>query len=315
MILRNEKPLVWIIIVNWNGKADTLACLASLQKISYPSRHVLVVDNASADGSVEAIRAQFPEVEVFINDKNERFAHANNQGIKKALAAGADLVLLLNNDTEVAPDFLDHLVSAAESQPEVGMVAPKIYYHSQRDRQLIWFAGGRINFWTGRVSHRGLRQRDFPQKYNSPEAVDFLTGCAILAKRECLEMIKIPLGEDYLMYLNEGYFMYIEDVDLCWRARQAGFICLYQPAAKIWHKVSASTSGQFKVYHKVRSNFIFFKTYAKWYHWPTIVLGVLVGAVAEIIRQLIHDPSQALRTAAALLRSFWDILLRRKVVT
>lgn len=310
MSLRNKKPLVWIIVVNWNGKADTLACLASLRKISYPLRHILVVDNASADGSVEAIRAQFPEVEVLVNERNERFARANNQGMQKALAAGADLVLLLNNDTEVAPDFLDHLVSAAASRPEVGMVAPKIYYH--HDQQLIWFAGGRINLWTGHVSHRGLRQHDFPPKYDLPEAVDFLTGCAILAKRECLEMVKIHIDEGYL---DEGYFMYIEDVDLCWRARKAGFVCLYQPAAKIWHKVSASTSGQFKVYHKVRSNFQFFKTYAKWYHWPTIVIGVLVGAVAEIIRQFIHNPSQALSTAGALLRSFWDILLRRKVAT
>jgi GT2 family glycosyltransferase len=297
-------PLVWIIIVNWNGKADTLACLASLRKISYPSRHILIVDNASADGSVEAIRAQFPEAEVLVNERNERFARANNQGMQKALAAGAEFVLLLNNDTEVAPDFLDHLVSAAGSRQEVGMVAPKIYYH--HDPQLIWFAGGRINLWTGRVSHRGLRQRDLPPKYISPIAVDFLTGCAILAKRGFLEKVG---------FLNDGYFMYIEDVDWCWRAQQAGFVCLYQPAAKIWHKVGASTSGQFKVYHKVRSNFQFFKTYAKWYHWPTIVLGVLVGAVAEIIRQIIQHPRQAWRTVVGLVCGFWDILLRRKIAT
>lgn len=304
MILSNERPLVWIIIVNWNGKADTLACLSSLRKISYASRHILVVDNASADGSVEAIRAQFPEVEVLVNERNERFARANNQGMQKALAAGADLVLLLNNDTEVAPDFLDHLVSAAASRPEVGMVAPKIYYH--HDSQLIWFAGGRINFWTGRVSHRGLRQRDFPPKHDSPEVVDFLTGCAILAKRECLEKIG---------FLDESYYMYAEDVDWCWRARKAGFVCLYQPAAKIWHKVSASAGGSFKVYHKVRGNFIFFRRYAKWYQWPTIVLGVLIGSIAEILRQIWRDPAQAINTAGALLRGFWDILLCRKIAT
>lgn len=302
MFLHKEKPLIWIIIVNWNGKADTLACLSSLRKISYPSRHILVVDNASADGSVEAIRAQFPEVEVIVNEKNERFARANNHGMDKALAAGAEFVLLLNNDTEVAPDFLDHLVAAAAARPEVGMVAPKIYYH--HDPQLLWFAGGRINFWTGRVLHRGLRQRDFPQKHDSPEAVDFLTGCAILAKRECLDKIGL---------LDESYYMYAEDVDWCWRARQAGFVCFYQPAAKIWHKVSASSGGAFKVYHKVRSNFLFFKTYAKWYHWPTIVLGVSIGTIAEILRQIWRDPAQAPKTAGALLRGFWDILRRRKI--
>ncbi len=298
------KPLVWIIIVNWNGKDDTLDCLASLRKVTYQPRHILVVDNASSDGSGEAIRAKFPEVEVLVNERNERFARANNQGMRKALAAGADFVLLLNNDTDVAPDFLDHLVAATNFRPDVGMVAPKIYYH--HDRQLIWFAGGRINFWTGRVSHRGLRQRDFPPKYDSPEVVDFLTGCAILAKRDCLEKVD-PL--------DESYFMYIEDVDWCWRTRQAGFVCLYQPAAKIWHKVSASTSSQFKIYHKVRSNFLFFRHYSQWYQWPTIVLGVAFGAVVEIFRQLFQDPSRALDTAIALLRGFRDILLRRKIAT
>ncbi len=124
MALRKEKPLVWIIIVNWNGKADTLACLASLRKVSYQPRHILIVDNASTDGSVEAIRAQFPEVEVLVNERNERFARANNQGMKKALAAGADFVLLLNNDTEVAPDFLDqqqelaHVLSRSTAVPD-----------------------------------------------------------------------------------------------------------------------------------------------------------------------------------------------------
>jgi hypothetical protein len=298
-------PLVWIIIVNWNGNADTLACLASLRKSNYQPRHILVVDNASSDGSVAAIRALFPEVEVLANEKNERFAHANNQGMQRALTTGADFVLLLNNDTEVAPDFLGHLVSAANSRREVGMVAPKIYYH--HDPQLIWFAGGRINLWTGRIFHRGLRQYDHGQQSaDAPAAVDFLTGCAILAKRECLEKIGL---------LDECYYMYAEDADWCWRARRAGFACLYQPAAKIWHKVGASAGGSFKVYHKVRGNFIFFRRYAKWYQWPTIVLGVSVGAVVEIIRQLIQDPSQALSTAGALLRSFWDILLRRKVAT
>jgi GT2 family glycosyltransferase len=195
--------------------------------------------------------------------------------MEKALAAGADFVLLLNNDTEVAPDFLDCLVSAANSQPQAGMAAPKIYYH--HDPQLIWFAGGRINFWTGHISHLGLRQREAHPINQQPKATDFLTGCAILAKRECLEKTGL---------FDESYYMYAEDVDWCWRARQAGYVCLYQPEATIWHKVSASAGGAFKIYHKVQSNFLFFRRHAKWYHWPTIVLGVLVGAVVEVFRQL-----------------------------
>jgi hypothetical protein len=297
-------PLVWILLVNWNGRLDTLACLASLRKIEYQPRHILVIDNASTDGSVEAIRQQFPEVEVLANPRNERFARANNQGMQMALQAGAELVLLLNNDTEVAPDFLDHLVQAIHSRNDVGMVAPQIYYH--HDPNLIWFAGGKVNLWTGRVWHRGLRQIDAAEKFNDLEAVDYLTGCAILAKRACIEKIGM---------LDESYFMYAEDADWCWRARLAGFVCLFQPAAKIWHKVSASAGGASKVYHKVRGNFLFFKRYAQWYHWPTIVIGVLIGTMVELIRQFWRNPSQVLRTAGALLRGFRDVLLRRKIMT
>lgn len=299
-----SQPLVWILIVNWNGRLDTLACLASLRKVEYQPRHILVIDNASTDGSVEAIRAQFPEVEVLANARNERFARANNQGMQMALRAGAELVLLLNNDTEVAPDFLDHLVQAIHSRAEVGMVAPKIYYH--HDPNLIWYAGGKVNLWTGRVWHRGLRQIEAPEKFNQTETVDYLTGCAILAKRACIEKIGL---------LDESYFMYAEDADWSRRAQLAGFVCLYEPAAKIWHKVGASAGGSFKIYHKVHGNFLFFKRYAKWYHWPTVVLGVLLGTVVEIFRQFLQDPAQALRTAGALLRGFRDILLRRKTVS
>jgi len=299
-----QSPCVWILLINWNGKNDTLACLASLRKVSYQPCHILVVDNASTDGSIEAIRAQFPEVEILANPRNERFARANNQGMQMALQAGAELVLLLNNDTEVAPDFLDHLVQAIHSRNDAGMVSPKIYYHHHSN--LIWFAGGKINLWTGRVSHRGLRQLDSLEKFNQTEAVDYLTGCAILATRECIEKIGT---------LDENYFMYAEDADWCWRAQQAGFVCLYQPAAKIWHKVGASAGGAFKIYHKVRGNFLFFKHYARWYHWPAIVMSVMIATMIEVFRQFWQSPSQALRTAGALLRGFRDILLRRKMVT
>ena len=304
-LLKNTNPpLVWILLVNWNGKNDTIACLASLRKVAYQPRHILVIDNASTDGSVEAIRQQFPEVEVLANPRNERFARANNQGMQMALQAGAELVLLLNNDTEVAFDFLDHLVQAMDTYVNAGMVAPKIYYH--HDPNLIWFAGGKVNLWTGRIWHRGLRQRDVPEKFSQLEMVDYLTGCAILANRECIEKIGM---------LDENYFMYAEDADWSWRAQLAGFVCLYQPAAKVWHKVGASAGGTFKIYHKVRGNFLFFQRYAKWYHWPTIVLGVTFGTLVEILRQFRQNPLQAFQTLGALLRGFRDVLLRRKIIT
>ena len=135
-------PLVYIILVNWNGKRDTLECLESLRSISYSNFKILVVDNASNDGSVEAIRQQFQHVEVICNKENLRFAGGNNVGILHALKNSADYVLLLNNDTVVKKNFLSELINIAESDTTIGMTCSKIYYYF--DKQLLWFAGGVI---------------------------------------------------------------------------------------------------------------------------------------------------------------------------
>lgn len=268
-------PLVYAIIVNWNGKEDTLACLESLKKIHYDNLRIILIDNASHDGSVEAITKAFPNVEIIRNNRNERFARANNQGMAQALSQGADYVLLLNNDTIVDPGFLSFLVERAESDPSIGMVGGKIYYADQPNR--IWFAGGTINLWQGLIAHIGIREVDSGQ-FDRPYEIDYVTGCCLLASRNCIEVI----GE-----LDESYFIYTEDADWCWRARLAGFKIYFEPRAKIWHKISASSGGSeiaggvtaFKVYHKIRGMLKFFARYGKWYYWPTIKIFWLVQFV------------------------------------
>src|SRR5690349_12247575 len=137
-------PKVTIIILNWNQPHYTLACLKSLQKISYPDFKVIVLDNGSVDDSlaqIEALLSQLNfEVELIANGVNLGFAEGNNIGIRQALKQEADYVLLLNNDTEVAPGFLEPLVEFAERKPEAGIVGPKIYYYDEPQR--IWSAGG-----------------------------------------------------------------------------------------------------------------------------------------------------------------------------
>jgi len=292
------KPLVFVLIVNWNGKDDTLACLASLKNISYPSYKIIVIDNASSDGSAAAIRRAFPHVETIENHENRRFAAANNQGIQRALAAGAAFVLLLNNDTEVAPDFLDELVHAARQRPDIGMTGPKIYYH--HDPQRLWSAGGEIVLWKGRTAHLGLRQMDGPRWMAAGE-VGYLTGCALLCTRACIARVG---------GLDESYYIYGEDADWCMRARQAGFRCWFVPTARVWHKISASSGGgltPFKAYHKVRSSFLFFRRHARWWHWLTIPWWVGAGLLLETLRQVMHP-----RVVAALWRAFADILRRKE---
>jgi len=298
-----NNSLVYILLVNWNGRQDTLDCLASLRRITYRQHKIILIDNASSDGGVAAIRQAFPEVEIIENGENKRFAAASNQGMACALAAGADYVLLLNNDTEVAPDFLEVLVRHAQQRPEIGMVGPKIFYH--HDRQRLWFAGGEIAFWKGRVAHRGLRQMDGEQ-WNTPGTVDYLTGCALLVKRECIEKI----GN-----LDESYYIYGEDADWCVRARKAGFECWFAPEAHVWHKISSSSGGgltQFKAYHKVRSNFLFFKRHARWWHWLTIPWWVAWGLFLEILRQA-ANPKKGREVIAALWRAFADIVMHKAI--
>jgi hypothetical protein len=183
------------------------------------------------------------------------------------------------------------------------MVGPKIFYH--HDRQRIWFAGGEIVLRKGRVAHRGLRQLD-GEKWNAPGEADYLTGCALLATRECIEKIGA---------LDESYYIYSEDADWCMRARRAGFTCWFAPGAHVWHKISASSGGgltAFKAYHKVRSNFLFFKRYARWWHWLTMPWWVAGGLLVETARLLIN-PKEGSRVIAALWRAFVDILRRKTI--
>jgi|WetSurMetagenome_2_1015567.scaffolds.fasta_scaffold19268_3 GT2 family glycosyltransferase len=261
-----------IILVNWNGKSDTLECLASLRKVDMPDLKVIVVDNGSSDGSVEAIRSEHPWVEIVALAENRRFAGGNNAGIKHALIRGAEYLLLLNNDTFVAPDFAAHLLRRLTTEPRCGLVAPKIYYAAPSD--LLWFAGGVISFWTGTMRHMGIRERDHGQ-YDVPCDIDYATGCCIMTSREVVEKVGM---------LDESFFIYTEDADWSMRIREAGYRVIYEPGARIWHKVSVSAGGHhsfFKLRHKALSNLRFFLRHARWYHWLTFPwLNVLVNAFA-----------------------------------
>ncbi len=268
------QPLVFIILVNWNGKDVTLDCLASLQRISYANHRVVVVDNASADGSVDEISRRFPSVQLLKMRENLRFAGGNNAGMRHALDQGAEMILLLNNDTTVAMGFLEPLVSAMQASNDIGMVTPKILYASDPSR--IWFAGARISFWTGTMKHLGIRAVD-DGSFDIPGPTDYATGCCVLIKRTIVEQVGM---------LDESFFMYGEDADWSMRVRRAGMRLLYVPSSSVWHKVSLSSGGHlsgFKLRNKFISNFRFFARYAEWYHWLVFPwMNVVVNAVAAV---------------------------------
>lgn len=245
-------PKVSIMILNWNGKEDTIECLESLGQVDYPNYEIVLVDNGSTDGSVEYFRDKYPAVEIIENEDNLGFAEGNNVGIKKVVERGTDYILLQNNDTIVDPHFLKELVRVIESDTDIGVVGPTIFHYNERKK--IQAAGAKVFWYIGRACHLG-KNKVYDKKRNKIKEVDYITGCSLLARSELFDKIG---------YLNKDYFAYWEETDWCVRARKGGYKILYVPEAKIWHK-GGSTSGKisgFCEYHITRNMFWFMKEHA-----------------------------------------------------
>lgn len=272
-------PKVYIILLNYNGWADTIECLESVLRIDYPNYQVIVVDNNSPNNSMEYIKAwaegrldvlvnpnnplrklSFPPVQkpipylFYTREEAERggnpeiekqfvnplisiqsgfnggFAFGNNVAIKYALEKkDSDYVLLLNNDTVVEKDFLNKLLlEVFQSDRKIGITGCKIYYYDSPNT--IWFNGGKFNKWTGRAIHI---QKEVS---NESSECNFITGSCMLIKREVLEKVGL---------LDESYFMYIEDLDYCYKTIKSGYKLIVVHNSEIWHKVGASNDGEF----------------------------------------------------------------------
>lgn len=221
-----KQPLVYIVLVNWNGLEDTLECLRSLNEISYKNYKIVVVDNGSNNNQANVIKKKFPYIELIKNKRNEGFVVANNQGIELALKNGADYILLLNNDTVVEQNFLNILINHAERNRDVGILSPKILYFDSNE---IWSMGGKISYLTGFSIMIGKGENS--ENYNEVIKPDFVSGCAMLIKKEVIEEIGL---------LDPIYFAYYEDADYCFRVRKLGYKIRVIPESVVWHKKSAS---------------------------------------------------------------------------
>lgn len=235
---------VSIVIPTFNGARDLVECLESLKKVNYPNIEIIVVDNASTDDTCQILRRDFPYVRIAQNSRNLGFAEPCNIGIRMAQG---ELILLLDNDVVVDPNFLGELVSVLEGDPTIGAVGPMMYnyYH----RQSIWHVGGKILLRTGRLRFLGLGEIDAGQ-YGAARVVDYVAGCCLLASKKMYEKIGL---------LDGDFFAYWEDADWCSRLRKAGFKVVCVPGAKIWHKVSATSKrmSRFMLYYWVRNRFRF----------------------------------------------------------
>lgn len=217
-----------VVILNWNGKNDTLACLTSLENQT-PCFAIIVVDNGSTDDSVTEIKKRFPRITLLKTDKNLGYAGGNNVGIQYALKQGADLILLLNNDTIVDKQFIATLLKAAQGSSKAGIFGA--YPLRMDDPEKIDHLGGRWNSLTATFDLIGLGA---PKGFKPKQLLDYVCGCSILVRRQVFETIGL---------LDPTFFLFWEEADFCMRAKKAGFGIEICYEAQLLHKVSASFVG------------------------------------------------------------------------
>jgi len=239
---------MYVVTLNWNLEDDTAACVESVVAAGVPLDRIVVVDNGSRPAAVAALAARCgPAMPLLRNDRNLGFAAGMNVGLRHALAQGARSVLVLNNDTIVAPTMVQTLLDADEQLGRPGILGPAIYYFDDPGR--LWKLGDRRHRWLP-------MPRPVPLPADmAPLAVDYVTGCAMLVRREVFETIGL---------LDERYYMYFEDADFCRRARDAGFAVWCVPRARMWHKVSltARRDRPFNRYHQALGQVRFYREHA-----------------------------------------------------
>jgi GT2 family glycosyltransferase len=244
-------PKVMALVLNWNLPDDTRRCVQSLERSDYPNLDVVVIDNGSRPDLYAQMRAELPDTDIVRSEVNLGFAEGNNFGFRRALTRGSDYVLVLNNDTVVEPHMVSRLVEVAEAHPDSGLIGPIIYYLAWPGE--VWFAGYR--FLHGiYILRRGLHLKP---PIRPVEEVDFVSGCGVLIRRSVLEKVG---------FFSNEYFMYYEDLDLCFRVKAEGMRILCVTDARMWHAVSSSTGGPdspMKQYHQVKSSLIFYRKHSR----------------------------------------------------
>jgi len=252
-----------VIIPNWNGAEHLPTCLDSLRAQTCPNVEIIVADNASTDGSQALLARQYPEVRLVQLPENRGFTGACNAGLE---AAGGEILVLLNNDTEADPNWLAAVAAAFERHPEAGSVASKMLLFDQRD---VFHTAGDFYRLDGTPGNRGVWQKDVGQ-YDQEEYVFSACGGSAAYRRTMLEQI----GS-----LDDAFFFSCEDLDLGWRAQLAGWRCLYVPEAIVYHKLQATGGGTTASFYNGR-NFIYL--IAKDYpgsllrrYWPAVLRAQL----------------------------------------
>lgn len=246
-------PLVWIVILHWRGIDHTRACLSSLGSTTWGNFKILLVDNGSDDMDGDTLVKEFPDIELLRLDTNKGFSGGCNAGIELALSRKADFIWLLNNDATVEPQTLTKLVEAAAADTKIGAVSAAIVEKEENNGAISRKLGqGTIDFLNAK-SHLKAPESD------EITTCDWISGSNMLLRREAVEEVGM---------LNDDYFLYYEDVEICVRLRQKGWLCALVPTASIEHVDGASTEGDFhswRYYYYSRNRLLFFSNYPNWF--------------------------------------------------
>ena len=297
----SNRMRVFAVVVNWNGGEDNLACVRSLLDQGLAQAQVVFVDNASRDGSTEAVEAAFPGLTVLRNARNLGYGHGNNRGIEAALEAGAEAVFLANNDLVLPAGALAALEAALEARPEVGIVGPRVLYRDEPS--MVWAAGGWLTFRHNLTTLRGHREPDGPEWQTSLD-VDFVPGAAMLVRRAVFERAGLLDGE---------YFAYHEDADFCLAASEAGFGVACIGAVSALHRTHAATGGGYNPRRKYMlgvNTVWFLRRHGTPVRWLRFVLFDVLSLLPLLLLEACRGRARAVLAKA---RGMYDGLRGRRV--
>ncbi len=259
-----------IILVNWNSFDYTAQCIASLNRVTPNDFTIVVVDNGSNDFSGQQLKERFPHIILIESATNLGFTGGNNLGLEYSLREGFEYSMLLNNDTEVAPDFLQVLTDHMDHNPGTGVIQPKIFYH--HDRTLLWDGGSYFNPVWGIAYTKGLGKQP-GNDYNTIKKVDWVTGCGFLTRNSILQKSGL---------LAKNFFIYYEDVDLSFRIKKLGYQLVFHPDSVIFHIAGASNKRKEKGkegfvnpvvhYLNTRNRIWLLKEHTPFYYIPTVFM-------------------------------------------
>lgn len=249
---------VGIVIVNYNGEKYQNDCVKSLYEMKNQDFEIIVVDSGSNDNSIQLLRNFYPQVHVLEQGENIGVAAGNNVGIEYSISLGTEYTLLMNNDVELDENLLEELLNGAQ---KARVVVPKIYYYDPHN--LLWFAGGNLDWKKGSATHIGIHEEDQGQ-YDQEKIIDYAPTCCMLIENSVFKEV----GK-----MDEKLFMYYDDTDFCAKLVEKNIPILYEPKAFMWHKVSSSSGGEnskINVYYMFRNQLYYMKKHRRkcpWYGW------------------------------------------------